>query len=138
MLVDDSEIHLEGLKTLLQPYQELEILGEAFNVSEAKRFLKQCTPDLILLDISLEEEADGLDFAKYLYQIYPEIAVIILSHYKEVHFIVEALKAHVRAYLAKDTKSADLVHAIKSVMGGQRNFFRGHIALPCLDRCFWR
>ena len=123
LLVDDSEIHLEGLKTLLRPYQELEIQGEAFNVSEAKSLLKQQVPDLVLLDISLEEEADGLDFARYLYQTFPEIAVIILSHYKEVHFIVEALKAHVRAYLAKDTKSADLVHAIKSVMGGKGLFF---------------
>lgn len=123
LLVDDSEIHLEGLKTLLHPYQELQILGEAFTVNEAKHFLKLQTPDLILLDISLEEEADGLDFAAYLYQNYPGVAVIILSHYKEVRFIVEALKAHVRAYLAKDTKSADLVHAIKSVMGGKGIFF---------------
>lgn len=81
LLVDDSEIHLEGLKTLLRPYQELQILGEAFTVNEAKHFLKLQTPDLILLDISLEEEADGLDFAAYLYQNYPGVAVIILSHY---------------------------------------------------------
>ena len=136
LLVDDSEIHLEGLKSVLRPYKELQIAGEAYSVNEVKSFLKQQIPDVILLDISLEEEGDGLEMAKNHYQAYPQISVIILSHYKDVHFIVEALKAHVRAYLAKDTKPADLFHAIVSAVGGKGLFFGETLPYSTLVKAF--
>lgn len=133
LLVDDSEIHLEGLKSLLKPYPEMEIAGEAFNVDGAERFLQRCVPDVVLLDISLEEETDGLDLAGYLYRTFPEVAVIILSHYKDVRLIMKSLKAHVRAYLAKDTKPAELVHAIRTVMGGNGIFFGDTLPRTLID-----
>lgn len=117
LLVDDSEIHLEGLKYILSSNEELEILGEAYTVGEAKALLRLQMPDVILLDISLEEKTDGLEFAEYLRQSYPKVAVIILSHYKDLSLIVRALKARVQAYLAKDTKPKELVKAIRSVVG---------------------
>lgn len=123
LLVDDSEIHLEGLKVILNPCEKFEILGEAYTVSEAKDLLQRQKPDVILLDISLEEEEDGIELAKYLHKLYPKVAVIILSHYKEARFIIGALKAQVRAYLAKDTKSDELIHAIESVVRGKGVFF---------------
>lgn len=135
-LVDDSEIYLEGLKTIFKPYEELLIMGEAYCQEEAKVFLQKETPDVILLDISLEEEMDGIGFAHYLHQLYPDIVVVILSHYKDVHFIVEALKAYVRAYIAKDTKPVELVHAIFSVVGGKGIFFGDTLPYATLIKTF--
>lgn len=136
LLVDDSEIHLEGLKTIFRPYEELHVLGEAYSPSEVKAFLRQQKPDVILLDISMEEEMDGIDLARYLYQSHPEIVVMILSHYKEVHFIIEALRAYVRAYIAKDSKSANLVNAIFSVMGGDGVFLGETLPYKALLKAF--
>lgn len=132
LIVDDSEIHIIGVKAILKKEPDIHILAEAYNTQEASKFLKKNIPDIILLDISLEDETDGLDFASYIRQYYPTINVIILSHYKNIHYIVQALKNHVRAYLAKDTKTDELIDTIRSVNHGKGVFFGDTIAYKTL------
>ncbi len=136
LLVDDSEIHLIGLKSILSAYPDMQVVGEAHSKEEALEALKAVQPDILLLDISLETETDGFDIARFVGNRYPQIRVIILSHYKKIEYIITALRAHVRAYLAKDTKADELLQAIRSVYTGCGVFFGDSIAYQSLLQAF--
>ena len=80
-IVDDSEIHLEGMKSILKRSDNLNVAATAQTPDEAKQLLRKEKYDLAILDISLEEETDGLDLAQLIKVTYPEMPIIILSHY---------------------------------------------------------
>ncbi|WP_455636542.1 response regulator [Parabacteroides sp.] len=132
LIIDDSEIHIIGMKSILRKEPDMHILDEAHTIPEAIESLKKELPDIILLDISLEKETDGLDFASYIYQRYPAVNVIILSHYKNIHYIIQALRNHIRAYLAKDTKPEELIDIIRAVNRGKGVYFGESIAYKTL------
>lgn len=136
LIIDDSEIHLIGLKSILSAYPDMLIVGEAHTKSEAFEILKKVQTDILLLDISLETEMDGFEVARFVDKHYPEIRVIILSHYKKIEYIITALREHVRAYLAKDTKTDELLQAIRSVYTGCGVFFGDSIAYRSLLEAF--
>ena len=122
LIIDDSRIHIEGIKYILRYNKNIHIIGEAHTTDEAKQYLQQYVPDVALIDISLENETDGIDVACYLRDNFPQVKVTILSHYKRVDYIIKALQAKVRAYLAKDTVPDDLVKAIFFVSQGSGIF----------------
>lgn len=81
LIVDDSEIHLEGMKTILKRSESLNVTATAQTYDEAKQLLRKDNYDLAILDISLEEDTDGLDLAQFIKTTYPNMPIIILSHY---------------------------------------------------------
>ncbi|WP_308772775.1 response regulator transcription factor [uncultured Bacteroides sp.] len=112
-IVDDSEIHLEGMKSILKRSDNLTVAATAQTPNEAKQLLRNEEYDLAILDISLEEETDGLDLARFIKATYPKMPIIILSHYKDIHYIIQSLKMQLNGYLAKDTQAEDLICAIQ-------------------------
>lgn len=66
LIVDDSEIHLEGMKTILKRSENLEVTATAQTYDEAKLMLRKENYDLAILDISLEEDTDGLELAQFI------------------------------------------------------------------------
>lgn len=80
LIVDDSEIHLEGMKTILKRSESLNVTATAQTYDEAKQLLRKDNYDLAILDISLEEDTDGLDLAQFIKTTYPNMPIIILSH----------------------------------------------------------
>lgn len=137
LLVDDSEIHLEGMKSILKPYNNLQIVHTTQTVQETKNILKdEENIDVILLDISLEEESDGLTLALFIRTTYPSIAIIILSHYKDVSYIIQALKLQLNGYVAKDTKPACLVSGIEAVAEGKGFYFGNTIPYADVVKAF--
>ena len=73
LIVDDSEIHLEGMKTILKRSESLNVTATAQTYDEAKQLLRKDNYDLAILDISLEEDTDGLDLAQFIKTTYPNM-----------------------------------------------------------------
>lgn len=76
LIVDDSEIHLEGMKTILKRSESLNVTATAQTYDEAKQLLRKDNYDLAILDISLEEDTDGLDLAQFIKTTYPNMPII--------------------------------------------------------------
>lgn len=131
-IVDDSQIHLEGLKLVLRPYSNIKIIGEANNIQEAAVFLKEKTPDVAILDISLEQDMDGIELALTIRKSHPQAKIIFLTHHKGVKYLVNALKAGASAYLAKDMDPGELTHAITAAKEGKGVYFGDTIPLTVL------
>lgn len=117
LLVDDHKLVRAGIRVLLQKIADLEVMAEADNGREALKLITHCQPDVILMDIAMQE-LNGLDTTYRIKQKYPAVKVIILSMYLNEEYILHALKFGASGYLLKDAAPEELEMAIKSVMSG--------------------
>ena len=137
ILADDSEIFREGVKSILQFEEGIVVDAEASNCEGLFKLLEEgARPDVILLDICMEQEGDGLELLSRLNIDYPEIKVIILSHYKEIRYIVKAVQNRVRAYLAKDSSASEIINTIRTVRQGDGVYFGETISNDLLVKGF--
>lgn len=135
LLVDDSQIHLEGLKIMLRAYSDLHVTGEAHDKSEVYNQMPLLQPDVVLLDIFLEDENDGIGLAAFIAMQFPLTKVIMLSHNKDQNSIIESIRAGAVAYIAKDTSIEFLVKTIHSVMNGDGLYLGETIPHDILCQC---
>ncbi len=136
LIVDDSQIHLEGLKLVLGRRPDIRVTGQASSSGEALACLKAASPDVALLDISLETQDDGLELARNIRRLYPQVRVVMLTHYKNARYLVGALQAGACAYLPKDTNPDELLHAIDAVGQGKGVYLGDTIPMANLLEAF--
>lgn len=134
-IIDDQEIIREGLKMMLSLYNdEINIIGEANNGLEALDLINAQNHliDIVLTDIRMPK-LDGVEFTKISKERFPHIKVIVLTTFNEDEYILNSLKNGAYGFLLKDSKSDDLVNAIKYVSEGNL-LLTGNVAnkLPTL------
>src|SRR5437773_3637885 len=119
LVIDDHAVVRDGLKRILSEHPGGALFGEAGNVHEALRLVRDENWDAIVLDISLNGR-NGLELLKELKQIRPRLPVLILSMHSEEQFARRAFKAGAAGYITKDSPRAELVKAINKVAEGGR------------------
>jgi two-component system, NarL family, invasion response regulator UvrY len=117
LIVDDHAIVRQGLKLLLDGLPDMQVGGEAGNVSDAKRLIEKGAWDAVLLDISLPGKS-GLELLALLRAEHPGIPVLVLSMYPEDQYALRVLKAGASGYLTKESAPEQLVGAIRRVAKG--------------------
>jgi DNA-binding NarL/FixJ family response regulator len=118
-IVDDHFMIIEGLRKLLSEIKEVECCGHATNAASCLSFLKQSTPDVILMDINLPDKS-GLDLCIEVTKQYPSIRVIGLSTFNQKPYISKMLANGAMGYLLKNATSQEIMMAINTVMKGQQ------------------
>ncbi len=118
LLADDHKIIREGLQSLLEKEDGMEVVGFAENGRTAVKLANKFKPDVIIMDISMPD-LNGIDATKQILSEMPEIKVIALSTYSDRRFVVGMIKAGVSGYLLKDCAFEELAGAIKTVIKGQ-------------------
>ena len=121
LIVDDHWVVIEGVKSALREYPEIEVVGEAVDGLQAIEFTKSLGPDIVIMDISMPN-LNGIEATKQIKQFNPEIKIVIYTMYSDKGFVVDLFKAGISAYVLKDDPLADLILALKSVMGGGTYF----------------
>ena len=117
LLVDDQSIVREGLSSLLQTQPDLEIVGEAENGKVAVERALALKPDVILMDIRMPI-MDGVGAIRALSKQAPEIKILVLTTFDDDEYVTQAMAYGAQGYLLKDTPSAELAQAIRSVNKG--------------------
>ena len=118
LITDDHGVVRQGLRMYLGLDPELEVVGEAANGEEALRMARELGPDVILMDL-LMPVMDGIEATKAIRAELPEVEVIALTSVLEDEKVVSAVRAGAIGYLLKDTRSDDLIRAIKGAAEGQ-------------------
>ena len=136
LLVDDSQIVLDGLSFNLMFSDGIEICGKALNSKEALRLMNSENPDIVLLDISLQEDADGIELLKKIHSDFSTSKVIIFSQKKDVNAIVSTICNGARAYLSKDSTVEEIIRTIQGVLKGNGIFLGETIPESTLKQCF--
>jgi two-component system response regulator NreC len=114
IIADDHAILLEGLKTLLELSDNIEVVGGAATGKEAIDLAAQLTPDVVLMDVAMPV-MDGIEATRYITKNYPKVKVIILSQHDNREYIVSAIKAGASGYMLKKAVSAEIISGIEAV-----------------------
>ena len=117
-IVDDHPVVRDGLKNLIEQEEDLMVCGEAADAATALKTIPQTSPDVVLVDLSLEHSS-GLELVKEIRDQYAELAVIVLSMHDELVYGERAVRSGARGYLMKGESSARVVSAIRSVLQGE-------------------
>ena len=119
VIVDDHQIVLDGLKAMLLPYaDQVEIIGEASKPDEAIRIVIERRPDIVLLDVRLQN-ASGLDLCADILEHEPSCKVVFLTVYDNEQYLYQALRLGAAAYLLKRIEGRELVGYLTRVQEGE-------------------
>lgn len=117
LIVDDHPVVREGLETMLNHEQDLNVCGQAEDAPQALQAIAELNPDIAIVDISLKN-SDGIELTKTIKARYPGLFVIVLSVHDESVYAERVLLAGAHAYLMKDAVPENIVKAIRTVLRG--------------------
>lgn len=117
MLVDDQMLVRQGVTSLLELSDQIEVVAEASDGKQAIEKIPQVKPDVVLLDMRMPE-ASGLDVLRVLNQSGELPPTIILTTFDDDQVVLDGLKAGAKGYLLKDVSLDELVSAIETVAEG--------------------
>lgn len=118
LLVDDHILFREGIKALLMLRDEIKIIGEANNGSEAILKAREVQPDLILMDVRMPVKG-GVEATRIIKSENSFVQIIMLTVSDDDSDLFGAIKAGAQGYLLKNTSSDELVRQLKGVMNGE-------------------
>jgi len=116
-IVDDHPLVRDGLSTLINQENDLEICGTAEDAPSALAAMAASRPHVALVDISLKDNS-GLELIKDLKIQQPSVAVIVVSMHDEMLYAERALRAGARGYVMKRETTRNVLAAIRRVLEG--------------------
>jgi NarL family two-component system response regulator LiaR len=119
LTVDDHELLRRGIRFSLLPVSDLELVGEAQDVEEAVQLCADLQPDVVLMDMRINDDADGIAATRLIRDQFPQIQVIILSSFYDKELVQGALQAGAIGYLIKGVSGDELTLAIRSAYAGR-------------------
>ncbi|WP_316803601.1 response regulator transcription factor [Pedobacter nototheniae] len=114
-IIDDHNLFRQGMISLLSEFKEIQIVFDASNGEEMKeKITRNVLPEVILMDVSMPV-MDGYESTTWIKENYPQIKVLALSMFEEDKPIIKMLKNGAGGYLLKESKTSDVVAAIKTI-----------------------
>jgi two-component system response regulator DevR len=117
VLVDDHHIVRQGLRSILEPDPQFEVVGEAGNGADALRIVAEQQPDIVLLDLKLPDMG-GVELCQRISEANPQTAVLILTAFIDRGLVDACLRAGARGYLLKDAENLHLQEQLLAVVQG--------------------
>jgi DNA-binding NarL/FixJ family response regulator len=117
LLAEDHTLVRAGIRALLESLENVEVVAEAADGREALRLAKEHHPDILLMDITMNE-LNGLEAAARLAKEQSAIRIIILSMHADQVYVRQALQAGAAGYLLKGADVTELELALKAVTRG--------------------
>ncbi len=117
LLVDDDALVRAGLRLILSSAEDIDVVGETDDGSDAVAAVRQHRPHVVLMDIRMPQ-MDGITATAALRRLNPPPRVIVLTTFQADEHVVAALRAGASGFLVKDTPPADIINAVRLVAAG--------------------
>jgi two-component system NarL family response regulator len=127
LIVDDHPMVTEGIRAILETYDDITVVGTLGNGQEAIDQAEALAPDVILLDLNMPQ-VNGLSATEILLERNPETRILILSMHDSPEYISTALRHGAAGYVLKDVPTEEIKAAIDRVMAGERYLCTGATA----------
>src|SRR5688572_2808129 len=112
LIIDDHPLFRRGIRWTLDAAEDIEVIGEAENGTEAIAVTEKTFPDVVLVDINLPG-LNGLEVARVIKRRNPRIRIIVLSVYEDDEQLFNAIKVGASAYAAKNVHPDSLLEIIR-------------------------
>ncbi len=137
LLVEDSAIFAMGLRLALDGHDEVHLQGHVTSPGAAISFLNaHPETQVVIVDISIEQQKDGLTLLSILKEAFPHVSTMVLSHYKTPAYIIQSITYGAKGYIAKDSDPEEIANAIVMAVNGDCFFFGETIPQKEIERIF--
>lgn len=121
LIVDDHPPLRAGVRAILEKTSDIYVIGEAGNGEDAKRFLDELRPKIILLDLKMPGFSPSA-FEKWARENYPETLTLVLTAHDRDAYLASMIDAGAVGYLDKEMKAEQLINAIRRAVSGENLF----------------
>jgi DNA-binding NarL/FixJ family response regulator len=118
VIADDHPVVRAGLRGMLEPEPDIEVVAEAADGQEAVSLVGRFEPEVVLMDLQMPE-LDGVAATQQIRDRHPETNVLVLTTYDTDADITRAINAGATGYLLKDAPRQDLFDAIRAAARGE-------------------
>ncbi len=119
VLVDDHHVVRRGLRSFLESFADITIIGEAASGEELLNHIEDWLPTVVLMDLLMPGGIDGIETTQRLRAISPQTQVVVLTAHTDEVRVIAALRAGAIAYIRKDAAPEMLLAAIRAAARGQ-------------------
>lgn len=120
-IADDHTLFRDGLKSLLQSVQDVEVVGEASTGIDTIHLVADLNPDVVLMDIQMPD-INGIEATRKIIQKSGKIGIIMLTMFQDDDSVFAAMRAGARGYVLKGADQSVLLRAIRGVANGESLF----------------
>jgi len=118
LIVDDHTLVRDGIKALLALATDIEVVGEAANGIEALEKVKECAPDVVLMDLAMPIMG-GLEATRRIRKESTGTKVLALTQYDDADYVVPVIEAGAQGFITKMSAFSELATAIQAVYRGE-------------------
>ncbi len=118
LLADDHRLFREGVASLLERAEDIELVGEAATGEEAVRLADELLADVVLMDLKMPGMG-GIEATRTIVGRNPHTGIIVVTMFEDDESVFAALKAGARGYVLKDADRGMLLRAIRAVAQGE-------------------
>lgn len=120
LIADDHALVRKGLRALLESQDDLEIIAEAANATDAVALTSELLPDVVLMDLHMP--GGGIEATRQITNTSPSVRVLVVTMFKDDDSVFTALRAGARGYVLKDADENELLRAVRAVGEGEAIF----------------
>jgi NarL family two-component system response regulator LiaR len=118
LIADDHALLRESMRAVVNGQDDMEVVGEACDGEEAVSLSSDLKPDIAVLDIVMPR-LNGIEASKEIKKVSPSTAILILTAYDDVQYVMGLLEAGAAGYLLKSARGHDVAAAIRAVRAGE-------------------
>lgn len=131
LLVDDHQLFIDGLRSILGNHPRFAVLHTARDGREALQWLQYHRPDVVVMDLNMPK-IDGQQAATKALAMYPGLKILVVSMYYTASLQESLQGIGVAGFIPKDSDATVLVEAIEQIYGGGR-YFKTYVNRPSTD-----
>ena len=118
LIADDHALFRRGLEMVLDEEDDIDLVGQASDGTEAVAVAGESLPDIVLMDIRMPKSS-GIEACRAIKEVAPSAKIVILTISDEEEDLFEAIRAGASGYLLKDIPLDEVAEAVRAVHGGQ-------------------
>jgi DNA-binding NarL/FixJ family response regulator len=118
LIVDDHALFRQGVRNSIELEEDIEVVGEAEDGTEALAKARELKPDLILMDINMPH-CNGLEAVSAIKRELPDVKIIMLTVHDKDENLFEAIKRGAEGFLIKNVRAKALLDSLRGVMKGE-------------------
>ncbi|MEE9413779.1 MAG: response regulator transcription factor [Acidimicrobiales bacterium] len=118
-LLDDHEIVRLGVAELINTQSDLEVVGQASTAAETLGVVRQCSPDVAVLDVRLGD-GNGIEVCREIRSEYPKTQCLMLTSFTDDRALVDAAMAGAAGFVLKQIQGNEIIDSIRRVAAGSQ------------------
>lgn len=118
VVVDDHAIVRDGLVALLSAMEGTHVVGQAADAAEALAMVAAEEPDVVVMDIQMPGELDGIEATRRITAEHPDVRVVMLTMNEDDDTVVSAIRAGASGYLLKGSGASEVLGAVRAAHEG--------------------